>query len=282
MAAPDIHVQSGAAWKRVRAVRVKVGGAWKRVNRVWARQYGAWKLTHVYRWSYTINVTANSGPINITSGYLSALGWDGSSPVDVALRISPGVKVSAAATANFGKTALTVFGNFPGYSRLLIVNRGVVRGGGGIGGSNANAPFLNGYDGGNGLDVGQANGIAISVDNAAGEISGGGGGGGACFVTAGGSTVSCGGGGGGGLPPGDGGARGGGIYGGAGSAGSEASGGAGYRHTGSTYGGDGGAPGAAGWASSDGNPGGSAGYAVAGNSKINWINVGYRAGPILS
>lgn len=283
MSAPNMHVKASAVWKRVAGVHTRAGGVWKRVRRVWVRQGGAWRLTYQYRWIYTMNIVGSRGQVVISPGYLTTQGWDGTSPVDVRVSVSAGVTVSAPASSNFGGGAFIVTGIFPGYSSLLLTNRGKLRGGGGAGGSNANAPYLGGYDGGTGLDVSGSSGLVISVDNSTGELVGGGGGGGGVFDTSiPGATVACGGGGGAGSPGGAGGERGGGFYGGAGTDGTVTDGGAGYKQNAGVYGGTGGDPGQAGRDGSGTNagPGGAAGAAVLGNGKITWIAIGTRYGAI--
>lgn len=282
MSAPNMHVKASAVWKRVTGVHTRVGGVWKRVRRVWVRQGGAWKLTYQYRWVYTLNITANRGQVVISPSYLTAQGWDGSSPVDVRVSVSAGVTVSAPASNNFGYDAFVATGSFPTYSSLLLTNRGAIRGGGGAGGSPANSPYLSGLAGGHGLSVNGSSGLTISVDNSTGTIAGGGGGGGAVIDDGSipGSTVYCGGGGGAGSPAGAGGVRGGGAYGGAGSDGTVTDGGAGYKHNASIYGGNGGGPGQSGRDGSGSGFGGDGGNSVIGNSKITWIATGTRLGAI--
>lgn len=217
---------------------------------------------------------------------LTNAGWDGSTPINVIIRIVTGQKLSSTATG----TPALIIDVLPADSKVFLINDGEITGKGG-------APAANG---GPALQVDtQVGNTIIAVDNLNGEINGGGGGGSTggtgapgsqgvgttvvikaceqCFAN--GGAGGAGGAGGSGYGPN---AQTAGAAGEPGLPGACCGGDADCVQGCGTPGGTGGTGASGGGKGQEGvgGGGGSPGNSINGNANITWINFGVRNGPI--
>ncbi|MFN4278301.1 MAG: hypothetical protein ACK4FJ_18565 [Ferrovibrio sp.] len=262
------YIKDGGVWKLASALWVKDAGTWRAVDKAWLKQGGEWK--EIFTAAFVFNDTISSYMENyrVRTRALAA-GWDGTIPLiaNITLAASAGQIGSNSTGAYAFDTGPS--SDFPASAVLnLTIQSGAwIRGRNGPGGSGAGGPAFRVQ-------------VPINVANY-GDISGAGGGGANgwggtypiyscdhssnCFCT--GSCSTYGGSGG----------RGAGCLGGAhgGSSGSWGTCGGGNCGAGYGNGYSGGDLGQYG-----GGGGGAPGYAVVGNSLINWINTGTINGPV--
>lgn len=256
---------------------VNVGGNWK-LPVAWVKDNGAWRKVQTAPYTYVINT--NRANFNLVNNI-------GLPPYDeINVIINPGVQIFSTST---GIPAFNLGNPYTG-KRVNIINYGIIRGKGGAGGGGGSAGdyYANnggaGAAGGTALYVRQAN-KNVYIDNR-GQINGGGGGGGGGGAVVWNLNVRLYGQGGRGGNGADG------IGRGAGGAGGSRSSSRGYYAYGGN-GGQGGNPGSAGGGGGNGamkfnysgcyaragGARGRAGYAIDGNSRVNYTSLGSVAGP---
>jgi hypothetical protein len=121
---------------------------------------------------FTFSITTNQTNANLRTLAVAA-GWNESAPVEAT--INSGVTISGSVAGN-STAALTINGVWA--AGVTLVNNGIIRGRGGVGGKGANVN--SGLAGSAGSTGGRALSVssAVSIDNTLGVIQAGGGGGG--------------------------------------------------------------------------------------------------------
>ena len=157
----SIYVKDSGSWSLAGNVYVNDTGTWKEPKEIYINDSGTWTLTHKVVW-----ITVSTNNLDLYSFVGSP-----SSSVRILAHITSNVVISSTSTAT---PSLTVSG-FPSGSQIKLVNYGVVKGAGGVGGTGA--------DYGGTATAGGAGGTAVSISvpvtiENQGSIYGGGGGGG--------------------------------------------------------------------------------------------------------
>ena len=157
----SIYVKDSGNWSLASNVYVNSSGTWIEPQEIYINNSGSWTLTHKVVW------------ITVSTNNLDLYNFVGSpsSSVRILAHITSNVVISSTSTAT---PSLTVSG-FPSGSQIKLVNYGVVKGAGGVGGTGA--------DYGGTATAGGAGGTAVSISvpvtiENQGSIFGGGGGGG--------------------------------------------------------------------------------------------------------
>ena len=157
----SIYVKDSGNWSLASNVYVNNSGTWIEPREIYTNNSGTWTLTHKVVW-----ITVSTNNLDLYSFVGSP-----SSSVRILAHITSNVVISSTSTAT---PSLTVSG-FPSGSQIKLVNYGVVKGAGGVGGTGA--------DYGGTATAGGAGGTAVSISvpvtiENQGSIFGGGGGGG--------------------------------------------------------------------------------------------------------
>jgi len=137
----SIYVKDSGNWSLASNVYVNSSGTWIEPREIYINNSGSWTLTHKVVW------------ITVSTNNLDLYNFVGSpsSSVRILAHITSNVVISSTSTAI---PSLTVSG-FPSGSQIKLVNYGVVKGAGGVGGTGA--------DYGGTATAGGGGGTAVSI-----------------------------------------------------------------------------------------------------------------------